>query len=40
MIDESFRSYSHFLQVLVCIGAFLTVLLRDEQSGEGKEHKE
>lgn len=40
LIDSSFRSYSHFLQVAICVGAFLIVFLREGEAEGGKSHSD
>ena len=40
LIDSSFRSYSHFLQVLICVGAFLIVFLREGEAEGSKSHSD
>lgn len=38
VVDSSFSSYSHFLQVAICLAAFLLQMLEPNRQGRAKEH--
>lgn len=40
MLDASFRSYAHFLQLVVCVAGFLVALFKEQEEGDEKIHKE